>query len=287
MLGDNHYANTSDLAKQRADYTMHRKVAGFRQLCSQVPCVGIWDDHDFGPNDSDGTLPGKEKSLRAFKEFWANAAFGEEGNPGCYHRFSRGDVDFFMLDVRYYRSPDNAPKDDPAKTMLGAKQLEWLKRELKASKAKLKFIAGGSEFETSGTPDSFASYPVERRALLDFLKAEIGDGVIFLSGDRHFTAGYQVENRWIEVTSGPLGSGNAAAKPTPETWLSCSIGKMWSIFEVDTTGETPKLAYELWLAGAGLAERRELTWDEVNGRAKIAPSPALPRGVERSKAKTP
>ena len=287
MLGDNHYANTSDLAKQRADYTMHRKVAGFRELAAQVPFVGIWDDHDFGPNNSDGTLPGKENSLRAFKEFWANAAFGEPENPGCYHRFSRGDVDFFMLDVRYYRSPDNAPKDDPGKTMLGAKQMEWLKRELKASKAKVKFIAAGSEFQTNGTEDSFAVYAAERRALLDFLKAEIGDGVVFLSGDRHFTAGYQVEGRWIEVTSGPLGSGNAAAKPTSETWLSCSIGKMWSIFEVDTTGETPKVAYELWLAGAGLAERRDFTWDEVNGRAKIAASPALPRGVERSKAKTP
>jgi alkaline phosphatase D len=283
MLGDNHYANTAEPAKQRADYVMHRSVAGFRDLTAQVPCLGIWDDHDYGPNDSDGTLEGKEKSLATFKEFWANAAFGEPENSGCYHKFTRGDVDFFMLDVRYHRSPDKAPKDDPAKTMLGEKQLAWLKRELKASQAKVKFIASGSEMQTAGTLDSWASYPAERRALLDYLRDEIGDGVVFLSGDRHFSAGYQVEGRWIEVTSGPLGSGNAQAKPNDETWLHCSIGKMWSIFEVDTTGDTPKLAYELWLAGAGLAERRELTWDEVNGRAKIAPSPALPRGVERAK----
>jgi alkaline phosphatase D len=283
MLGDNHYGNTSSLAKQRADYTMHRNVAGFRELTARVPTVGIWDDHDFGPNNSDGTLAGKDQSLRAFKEFWANAAFGEPENPGCYHRFSRGDVDFFMLDVRYHRSPNKAPKDDPAKAMLGPKQMEWLKRELKASKARLKFLAAGSEFQTNGTDDSFAVFPAERRALLDFLKDEVGDGVILLSGDRHFTAGYQVEDRWIEVTSGPLGSGNAIAKITPETWLACSIGKMWSIFEIDTTGDTPKVAYELWLAGGGLAERREFSWDEVNGRAKIPPSPPLPRGVERTK----
>lgn len=283
MLGDNHYANTTDVAKQRANYTMHRSVAGFRDLTSKVPCVGIWDDHDFGPNDSDGTLPEKEKSLQTFKEFWANAAFGEAGNPGCYHKFSRGDVDFFMLDVRYHRSPDKAPKDDPAKTMLGKKQLEWLKREIKASKAKVKFIASGSEFQTFGTVDSWTSYPTERRALLDFLRAEGGDGVVLISGDRHFTSGYQVEGRWIEITSGPLGSGNALAKPNEETWMHCSIGKMWCVFDVDTTGPTPKLAYELWLAGGGLAERREFTWDEVNGRAKIAPSPALPAGLERVK----
>jgi alkaline phosphatase D len=274
QLGDNHYANTPDLAIQRAYYRMHREVAGFRGLTASVPCVGVWDDHDFGPNDSDGTLPGKENALRAFKEAWANPSFGEPENPGCYFKFTRGDVDFFMLDVRYHRSPDKAEKND-AKTMLGAKQFEWLKRELSASKAKLKFIAGGSVIETGGPLDSWASYPAERKALLDFVRDM--EGVIFLSGDRHFSAGYQVEGRFIEATSGPLGSGNANCGANPEIWVSCSEGKMWSIFEVDTTGATPKVAYELWHATSGMTERRELTWDEVNGRAKIPPSPPLPK----------
>ena len=282
QLGDNHYANTSDLAILRANYLNHREVGGFRELTAKVPCVGIWDDHDYGINDSDGTQEGKENSLRAFREVWANAAFGEEGNPGCYCKFSRGDVDFFMLDVRYHRSPDKAEKTD-AKTMLGEKQFAWLKRELTASKAKLKFIAGGSVIETGGPLDSWASYPAERRALLDFVKEM--DGVIFLSGDRHFTAGYQVEGRFLEVTSGPVGSGNATCPESPEVWLSCSEGKMWSIFEVDTTGEQPKVAYELWHAGGGMTERRELSWDEVNGRAKIPPSPPLPKGAAPKKLK--
>ena len=276
QLGDNHYGNTSDLAKQRANYLMHRQPLGFRALTAKVPCVGVWDDHDYGVNDSDGSQPGKENSLKAFREVWANPAFGEEGNPGCYCKFTRGDVDFFMLDVRYYRSPDKAEKTDE-KTMLGAKQLAWLKRELAASKAKVKFIAGGSVMETGGPLDSWASYPAERRALLDFLKDM--EGVVFLSGDRHFTAGYQVEGRWLEVTSGPLGSGNATCPASPEVWLSCSEGKMWSIIEVDTTGPLPKLAYELWHVTGGRTERRELSWEEVNGRAKIAPSPPLPKGA--------
>lgn len=285
QLGDNHYANSSSLAKQRAYYVMHREVAGFRDLSAGVPCYGVWDDHDFGPNDSDGTLKGKEDSLRAFKEFWANPAYGEEGNPGCYHQFSRGDVDFFMLDVRYHRSPDKAPKDE-SKTMLGDKQFEWLMRGLKASKAKVKFIASGSVFDSKGTPDAWSAYPHARRAFLDAIK-DI-EGVVLLSGDRHFTAGYQVEGRFIEVTSGPMGSGNATATITDEVWVACSVGKMWSIFEVDTTGDSPALAYELWMAGVGLVERRELTWDQVNGRAKIPPSPPLPRmPAPKAPAKVP
>lgn len=282
QLGDNHYCNTTDLAKQRANYLMHRKVAGFRAITASIPCVGIWDDHDYGPNDSDGTTPGKENSLRAFREVWANPAFGEAGNPGCYFKFTRGDVDFFMLDVRYHRSPDNAEKNDK-KTMLGEKQLAWLQREITASKAKIKFIAGGSVIETGGPLDSWASYPAERKAVLDFLK-DI-EGIIFLSGDRHFTAGYQIEGRFIEITSGPLGSGNATCPPSPEVFFSCSEGKMWSVFEVDTTADAPKVAYELWHAAAGMTERRELTWDEVNGRAKIPPSPPLPKGAAPKKTK--
>jgi hypothetical protein len=46
---------------------------------------------------------------------------------------------------------------------------------------------------------------------------------------------------------------------------------------VDTTQAAPAVAYELWMASRGRIERRELTWDQVNGRAKIPPSPALPR----------
>ncbi len=282
QLGDNHYGNTSDLAKQRANYLNHREVVGFRALTAQVPCVGVWDDHDYGVNDSDGTQPGKENSLRAFREVWANPAFGEAENPGCYFKFTRGDVDFFMLDVRYYRSPDAAEKTEQ-KTMLGEKQLAWLKRELTASKAKFKFIASGSVIESGGPLDSWTSYPAERRALLDFLKEM--EGIVFLSGDRHFTAGYQVEGRLLEVTSGPLGSGNATFPPSPEAWVSCSEGKMWSIFEVDTTGTVPKLAYELWHTSGGMTERRELSWDEVNGRAKIPPSPPLPKGPVVRKTK--
>jgi alkaline phosphatase D len=129
MLGDNHYANTSAAEKQRVYYTAHRLTAAWRELAAQSPIYAIWDDHDFGPDNSDSTLKGKEDSLRIFKEYWANPSCGEPDNPGCYFTFSRGDVQFFMLDCRYYRSPNKAP-DGPEKTMLGAKQLEWLKREL-------------------------------------------------------------------------------------------------------------------------------------------------------------
>ena len=122
MLGDNHYGNTTQPAKLRTYYTAHRLSPGWREMSARRPVYAIWDDHDYGPNNSDGTQPGKEDSLRVFREFWANPAAGEPDNPGCYFTFQRGDMQCFMLDGRYHRSP-NKMKDGPDKTMFGAKQL--------------------------------------------------------------------------------------------------------------------------------------------------------------------
>lgn len=271
LLGDNHYANSPDPAKQRAAFIAHRSNAGFRALTRRTPLYGIWDDHDFGPNDSDGTLPGKENVLKTFKEFFANPSYGEPDNPGVYFKLTRGDVDFFLLDGRYYRTPDKAPEDG-TKTMLGPKQLTWLKREVIASKAVLKFICSGSEWQTQSGPDCWPSFARERREIFDHLAANGVNNVVLLSGDRHFTAAYQVEGRFIEVTSGPLGSPNSkVTKPAAEMFSYHDHGKIYSIFEVDTTNTPPALTLEIYEAGTGLLEKRRFTWEEVTGAVKIPP----------------
>ena len=276
MLGDNHYGDSTDPKVQRAYYAEQRRAAGFRDLTSRTPTYGIWDDHDYGPNNSDRTAKGKEDSLRTFKEHWANPSYGLPDDAGIYFKFSRGEVDFFMLDVRYHRSP-NRSRDDGTKTMLGPRQLAWLKRELLASKAKVKFVAGGSEFQTNGHEDSWTSFARERRELWDFIRDNGIEGVILLSGDRHFTAGYQIENRLIEVTSGPLGSQAARSPNLPEMFCNFPEGKMYCVFDVNTEGPEPTMSLEVYRAGAGQIYRRELTWDEVNGRAEI---PKLPPSVK-------
>ena len=96
---------------------------------------------------------------------------------------------------------------------------------------------------------------------------------MLLSGDRHFTAGYQVQGRHLEFTSGPIGSGNATLKPNPERFTGADEGKLWVVLELDTTDRPPRLAYEIWQAGGGLLERRELTYAQVCGRQTIPKSP--------------
>jgi alkaline phosphatase D len=232
MLGDNHYADSTEPAKQRAAYYSHRAVPDYAAITRRTPTLGIWDDRDFGPNNSDRTAVGKELSLDTFTEFWANPGYGEERNPGVYFRFSWGAVDFFMLDSRYHRTP-NTTEEDGRKTMLGERQVAWLKSGLVASTATFKVVACGSEWQTHTQPDCWKSFLRER----DDIFRAIGEipGLIFLSGDRHFTGGYQINGRFLEITSGPLGSKNYPTKNLPEMFLNYGEGKLYTILRVRMT----------------------------------------------------
>src|SRR6185503_11512710 len=198
----------------------------------------------------------------------------ETNNPGIYCRFSVGTVDFFLLDGRYHRSP-NKDTNLLKKTMLGPAQLQWLKRELITSTAPVKIIVSGSEFQSNGTVDSWASFKRERDEVLEYLHHAELTGVLLISGDRHFTGAYQVKTNWIEVTSGPIGSSNADAKNVSEMFLNYSPtkSKFYCIYDIDTKVRPPAVTLEVYRVGEGLAQRRVFTWDEVNGKTKIKTLP--------------
>lgn len=275
MLGDNHYADSTVPEVQRAAYYDHRSVSGFRDLAKRTSVYGIWDDHDYGPNDSDRTAEGRQASLQTFQSMWANPSYGEPHNPGTYYRFSYGDIEFFMLDDRYYRSPNSA-KEDGTKTMLGEKQWQWLKQGLKQSAAKLKFIASGSEWQKNGHRDSWTSFKREQLGFFEWIDQENIEGVILLSGDRHFTGGYQINQRIIEVTSGPLGSSNFPTRNLPEMFLNHGKGKLYCVFDIDTRHEVPEVILEVHQAGEGMIDRRDFTMAEINGKARLATLPVRP-----------
>jgi hypothetical protein len=229
-------------------------------------------------------MKGKELSLQTFKEHWANPAYGEPDNPGVYFKFTRANVDVFMLDGRYHRDPNKAT-NIAHKAHLGAKQVAWLKRELLASRAPVKMLAAGGEWQSFGTDDSWTSFKEEREEVFRFIEENQIQGVLFISGDRHFTGAYHVRGKWIEVTAGPLGSGPAGVKKSPEAFmdLSATKGHFYCIYDLDTVASPPKVTLEVYRVGDGLVERRPFTWDEVNGATKIKllPPPAARTNAAR------
>ncbi|MCH7225174.1 alkaline phosphatase D family protein [Haloferula sp. A504] len=182
-VGDTHYADTTDPNGQLEHHLRYRREPFVATVHRQVPTYSIWDDHDYGPNDSDGTAEGKERSLAGWKQFWMNPGAGTPETPGAFYKFTRGEVEFFVVDGRYHRSPDKAPDDD-RKRMLGDAQFEWLMDGLKNSKAKFKVIASGSTLHHS-KGDGWRIYTFSRHRLFDGIRENKVSGVMYMSGDIH------------------------------------------------------------------------------------------------------
>ena len=120
----------------------------------------------------------------------------------------------------------------------------------------------------------------ERDDLFKFIQDHDINGLLLISGDRHFTGAYQVEGKWIEVTVGPIGSSpSTAARNAPEMFLNLSAtkGHFYCIYDLNTTATPPKVTLEIYRVGDGLVERRPFTWNEVLGETKIKPLPQSPK----------
>ena len=184
LLGDNVYIDDPKTPEmQLFHYYRRQSQPEWTKLAKKVPIYAIWDDHDYGPNNSDGTAKGKERSLAGWKQIWANPTLGTPDTPGAFFKFSHGDVDFFMVDSRYHRSPDKVPDDDQ-KRMLGDAQFSWLLEGLKRSKARFKVIVSGSTLNHSKV-DGWRIYTFSRHRLFDALKKHQISGVMYMSGDIH------------------------------------------------------------------------------------------------------
>ncbi len=141
FLGDLPYTKQGRLEELRE---MHKKIrfdAGFLHLTSSTPTFAIWDDHDFGPDDTDGTHPYAAEALGGFKEWWPNPSYGLPGTDGIFTSVRWGDAEIFLLDDRFHqRQPPSAP------ALLGEQQLRWLLEGLASSTARYKVIVSGTQF---------------------------------------------------------------------------------------------------------------------------------------------
>ena len=224
-LGDNVYYREPDfntLTGMRHRYTHDRATPELQPLLAATAHYAIWDDHDYGPDDSDGTFVHKERAWEVFRDFWGNPTYGVNGQKGCTTKFEYADVDFFLLDDRYFRTPDHCD-NCPDRTLLGKEQLEWFLSALAASRAPFKMVAVGGQVLTTSTNNEtcFHYFPAERDTILNFIEKEGIKGVVFLTGDRHFTELSAMQNKagnWVyDLTTSPFTAGVYATAGTKET----------------------------------------------------------------------
>ncbi len=216
-LGDTLYLREADYDSAWGIADRYRETRAFpplQRLLRSTHHYALWDDHDYGANNANASYALKAESLKQFQRYWPNPSYGLPGVPGIFTRFAWHDVEFFLLDDRWYRNADAAP-DVPGKAMFGAAQLAWLKDALLSSPATFKVIASGSQLLNDvSRAEGWQHFPAERQAFLDWLAAAHVDGVVFLAGDRHRTELARLERPGsyplYELTCSPL---TASARP--------------------------------------------------------------------------
>jgi alkaline phosphatase D len=199
QIGDFDHRDPETLREMRR---MHRENRGlytasgidfFFNIALRFPLFHVYDDHDYGINNGDKTFSGRANALRAFQEYYPTP---DLANPtaGIWHKFTHGQAEFFMLDLRSQRDPNTA-SDGPNKSMLDGNRIpngqkDWLKAGLLASTARWKFIVSTVCFNPTCKPkDSWGAFPTERAEILSFIRQNDIHGVIVLSGDLHSGGG--------------------------------------------------------------------------------------------------
>jgi len=218
-LGDAWYTRDVDYYSEwglnyRASHD--RAIPVLQPFLRSMPHLGIWDDHDYGPNDIGKNYILKETSRDIWKKYWCNPSYGENGQ-GIYTMTSWGDADIFLTDDRWWRSADRTKDSidgfpNPEKELLGQQQMEWLKNSLLYSSATFKIVVLGSQVLNPVSPyDKWQDFPAEYESFMNFLKEYKINGVVFLTGDRHHSEIIKVDRPGTyplyDITVSPLTSG--------------------------------------------------------------------------------
>jgi alkaline phosphatase/alkaline phosphatase D len=210
------------LEDYRIRHALHKSDPDLQALHASVPWIITWDDHevanDMWSGGAENHTPATEGDFRsrvaaarqAYAE-WMPVRLGGDGH--IYRRLRYGDlVELSMLDLRSYRSQQTTGTeiDDPARTIAGTDQLQWLIDGVVNSTAKWKLVGNPvmiSRLDLATlpawllepladllgipdngivlNPDQWDGYNADRDRLVDALLAHKTQNVVFITGDIH------------------------------------------------------------------------------------------------------
>lgn len=276
------------LADYRIRHALYKTDPDLRALHARYPWLIVWDDHEVA-NDSwsggaenhdpatEGPFPARLAASRQAYFEWMPVRMQAGGAIHRRLRFGRL-IDLTMLDLRSYRSQQvsGTAVDDPARTITGDAQMDWLKSGLSASTARWRLIGNsvmiapvalgalpayllGPLGQLLGVPsggfainaDQWDGYTADRRELLDHLHGNGIGNTVFLTGDIHTS--------WANDV--PLTAATYPASPSVATEMV--VPSVTSDNIDDLLGVPPRT---LSLAAEGLlgVTNRHVRWSELD-----------------------
>ncbi|KAA0931963.1 alkaline phosphatase D family protein [Streptomyces apricus] len=225
------------LEDYRLRYALYKSDPDLQAAHARHPFVVTWDDHETENNYagaiSENNDPPQEFLLRraaAYRAHWENQPLRGAQQPSgpdmqLYRRLQWGTLaQFDVLDTRQYRSDQaygdtlHAPgpeTDDPARTLTGTTQENWLIDGWRASQALWNVLPQqvcfsqrrfdvGPDARTS--MDAWDGYRASRRRVLDGMKSAGIDNLLVMTGDVHVGYAFDIKEDFDDPASKTLGT---------------------------------------------------------------------------------
>nr|WP_245671594.1 alkaline phosphatase D family protein [Nocardia amamiensis] len=254
------------LADYRIRHAQYKTDPDLLDLHAALPFVCTWDDHESADNSWSGGAnnhdPGTEgswadrrvASMQAYVEWMPVRAAGSGAQVRIYRRLRFGTLaELAMLDLRSYRDQEAKPgagwreADNPARTLTGKAQMEWLTAGLASAPVRWKLVGNSVMIaplifpplepattaaitSTMGIPqsglspngDQWDGYAADRARLFRaIIEQQISD-VVFLTGDIHSSWAADLP---VDAANYP-GGATAGAEFVVPSVTSTSIGDM-------------------------------------------------------------
>ncbi len=184
-MGDLHYANlvSDDPSDHIAALGRSLSAPAQSALVSSVPTTWVWDDHDFGDDNSDSSSPSREAVSIAYRRAVPHHGVDPDPEASIAQAFTVGRVRFVVTDTRSMRTE---------RSMLGQAQLDWFLDEvLTAARAHALVVwVNPTPWISDDGPssDNWSAYPDERRRIADHLVESGVSNLVMVSGDAHMVA---------------------------------------------------------------------------------------------------
>ena len=273
FLGDNIYGDTKNMDTLMLKYQQLANKSSFQNLRKETDIIATWDDHDFGWNDAGKEYPFKEQSKDIFLNFFEEPdSSSRRKHQGVYHSYEyeigtkklqiilldgrtfrdglKPYADEFEKDARYgFYQKDYAPHTNIDATLLGEDQWRWLKTQFQKP-ADIRLIGSGTQFgiEWNGY-ESWANFPHEQKRMLDLIEDTKASGIIFLSGDVHYSEISKLETNFYPIydfTSSGLSSTWHFPTPNINRIEGPVMDNHFGLLTIDWNKEDPMIKMETW-----------------------------------------
>ena len=196
-MGDLHYEDI-DVNDEALFHAAFDQVFGSprqKDLWAKLPMYYIWDDHDFGPNNSGRDNPARQAAVAAYRRRVPSPSLAQSGSESApYFSFVRGRVRFIVTDVRSERAEQGEfNSTDPDQVVFTNTQRNWLFAEMLAAQSADQAIIWVNSKPwvaavTNGA-DHWGGYDAARQEIASFVDAnELNRRIAILSGDMHALA---------------------------------------------------------------------------------------------------